>query len=432
MSSPIINALRELADAVSAAADAASPAGPTITPSWPETMDKAAIDGKFAGAILELNDGTFRLIAARPSRVRADSLDMVVSAAKKTSKTEYKQSDWMDSDIKRHTAPLVGAAGIMLGASAATVIMQAEAEGTDFTAIIIKTMGVQPFPKPISDGLGMLSHANGDKLVWYDWVKRDAAGAPIPPPTPASIAADRLGDPSSALRLLLTALNVVPVADGFDATILAGWLAAVAQISTRTPAVRAALVAPPPASDSILAAVANAVGRLATADRNAFAAAAEDALDEWRQLPAGVPSEAHVVVAVAFADRMLAAASAAAAAPAGASAPDPASSGSEAEEEGAPLAPGFAANGSPNTLAYIARLERITRNDSSPRPALHSGLTTGASPADARMRTLTFGTATPGAASPPPGRATRSPLLSRSGVSPPHLRPALGPPPPCH
>jgi hypothetical protein len=376
--------LREIAEAVAAAAEAADPAAATITPSWGTNDTKAMIDDKHAGRILELKDSTFRLVGhPRASRMRGGSPDMIVSAGQQTAKTELKGTDWMDSDIKRFSPPVVGAEGLCLGLVAASASMHPEAPGADYAQITITADGIPAFNKPIVEGIDLLSHANGDKLVWTDWIPQAAAPHAAPAPPAAAIAADRLGAANTPLRLLLAALGVSQIGNEFDATLLSSWLAVMARIPDRAPSIRLALIGPAIAADALLAQVAASIASLAAANQDAIAAAAEDALDAWRQLPAGVPSQQEAVVADAFC-RTLVDRLPQRAAPHG----SPELDASDSEPEDALAAPPpFQAHGSPTTLAYIARLEAQQRQSVPTARALHPSLVGAGSPAGGAAHT---------------------------------------------
>ena len=373
-------ALRDIAEAVMAAAEAADPATAHIAPTWCKSDPKATIDDKHAGRILELKDGTFRLVGhPRASRMHHGAPAMIVSAGQKTAKTELKDSDWMDSDIKRYSPPIVGAQGLRLGLVAASVSMQPEAEGSDFASITIAALGIRAFSKPIEDGIDMLSYSTGDKLAWSDWTPQTVIPSAAPAPPAAAIAADRLGAADTPLRLLLAALGVAQTGDAFDASLLASWLSVMARSPDRAPAIRLALVGPAEAADTLLARVAKRVADLAAINQDALAAAAEDALDAWRQLPAGVPSQQEVVVADAFCRQLAVRIPPAAPPP---ESPDHDASDSDGDDALASVP--FAAHGSPGTLAqalaYIARLEAQQRQTPPSARAFPSALS-GGSPA---------------------------------------------------
>ena len=313
---PAAVALQAVDQAIKAATSAAAPLIAAAAPTWPDGNDKKAVNDKFAGAMLKMKDGSFRVFG-QPSacRARGDGLDAVISKLNQPSRLAYNSVAWVDQNVDAFTCPLVGAAGVHLGAAVARVSVVVGADDADPTALLIEADNIQPFEKPMEEALSMLTGSDGAKVQWQAWVPRATVPAPAAAAAPAvPIAPDDLGGAGQPLVLVLLACGVADTNSySVQAADLATFLGAcrLPAQGTLAPAQQTELLAvlsggATAGRTALVAAVDAAFTALATLDAARLASATEDSLDDFVNLPAGTPADKAAFVAGTLAKRLTA------------------------------------------------------------------------------------------------------------------------------
>ena len=90
------------------AAESASPRAGGATAHWPAHWNRAEIGKQLGGCILQLHDGSHRVVRHKPAKAGITrELTIAISATANPAKDEHKTRQWFDDNVISITPPVV-------------------------------------------------------------------------------------------------------------------------------------------------------------------------------------------------------------------------------------------------------------------------------------------------------------------------------------